>query len=293
MAEKHKKHYIKMAGRLFNLYFINKADCDSLVSQSYNRISNQYDQVWTNHMRNLTEAMINRLDISQGDKSMDLTCGTGYATSLLAGRTGIKPMGVDRSQGMIEQARSNHGEICDFTVADIIEYLKSQPDNSFDIITCCWGLGYSKPFTVIKQIRRILKPGGQLGIIDNSLFSLKEILYCSFLTFAEQPQKLHNLMRFKFLPGCNTLTSMYRLARLKTEYKENGSKSYFVNSGMEAINRLRSTGAAAGFEYAADEKDSDDIFDRFAEIIEQKYLKEGKIEVIHRYLTAIAQKQGN
>ena len=290
MAAARRKHYIKMAARLFNLYFINKADCDSLVSQSYNRISDQYDQVWTNHMRDLTEAMINRLEIASDDITLDLTCGTGYATSLLADKTNIRPIGVDRSSGMIQQARSNYGDNCDFIVSDIIDYLKAQPDNCFDIVTCCWGLGYSKPFSVIRQIKRILKPGGQIGIIDNSLFSLKEILSCSFLTFAEQPDKLQNLMRFRFLPGCKTLATMYRLAGLKTQYRKNGSKSYFVSSGMEAINRLRSTGAAAGFEYAAAENFSDEIFDRFAEIIEQKHLKDGKIEVVHRYLTAIAKK---
>ena len=288
MSNKYQKHYFKMVARLFNLFFINKADCDNLVSQSYNRISDQYDQVWTNHMRDLTADMINRLDISPDSKTLDLTCGTGYATSLLAAKTNIAPIGVDRSTGMIEQARQNHGDKCNFVISDIIEFLKDQPSQSYDTITCCWGLGYSKPYKVVKQIKRILKPGGQVGIIDNSLFSLKEIMYCSFLTFTERPDKLQNLMRFKFLPGCNTLTTLYHLAGLKPKYKHNGSKSYYVNSGKEAVNRLRSTGAAAGFEYAASETDSDEIFSRFAEIIEQKYMKDGNIEVIHRFLTAIA-----
>ena len=290
MVKKHKKHYFRFAARLFNLYFINKADCDNLVSKSYNQISDQYDQVWTNHMRDLTEAMINRLDISPDCKVLDLTCGTGYATSLLSTKTNTRPTGVDRSSGMIKQAKNNHGDNCDFVVSDVIEFLKAQPDESFDVVTCCWGLGYSRPLRVIKQIKRILKPGGQLGIIDNSLFSLKEILFCSFLTFAEQPDKLQNLMRFRFSPGCGTLTTLYRLAGLKPKYQENGSKSYFVNSGMEAINRLRSSGAAAGFEYAAKDDDSDEIFERFAEIIEQRYLKDNKIEIVHRYLIATAEK---
>ncbi len=42
---------------------------------------------------------------------------------------------------------------------------------------------------------------------------------------------------------------------LKKIHHSDGSKSYYTKSGSEAISRLQSTGAAAGFEYAANEKD--------------------------------------
>jgi ubiquinone/menaquinone biosynthesis C-methylase UbiE len=290
MNERPRKHIFRMIARIVYLFFIKPADCQRLVKKSYDHISDNYDQAWTRHIRNLTESLISRLNPKQGDTAIDLTCGTGFSTRLIAEKTNNIVVGVDSSEGMLTQARKNCDNNCVFIQADILEYLKKQSSSSVDIVTCCWGLGYLKPFAVLRQIKRILKPGGKAAIIDNSLFSLREIIYCSFLTFAEQPEKLHNLMRFKFLPGASVLRIMLRLLNLKTSYSANGSQSYTVESGQAAICKLRATGAAAGFEYACDEEEQEQVFKRFAEIIEEKYMTPRGITVIHRYLVGIAQK---
>ncbi len=91
-----KKHPFKMMARLVQLLFQpNKSD--DFVQKSYNKISSGYDAVWTNHMRGLTNDIIDQLDIQQGWGAIDLTCGTGYATSLIAQKTGQKVIGVDSS----------------------------------------------------------------------------------------------------------------------------------------------------------------------------------------------------
>lgn len=284
---KNRKHPFRFIARLIHLYFSSNDNCQSLVQKSYNRISCDYDRTWTDHMRHKTEALIDKLDIQQGQKALDLTCGTGYATGLIHSKTNNKVIGVDLSQGMLEQAKGNYLD-CEFINSDILIFLRDQQDSSFDVITCCWGLGYSKPLKVLKEIKRVLKKGGKVGIIDNTLFSLKEIMYCSLLSFMEFPEKLANLMKFRFLSNSTQLRLWLKMSGLKKTHHSDGNKSYYAKSGSEAINRLQSTGAAAGFEYAANEKDTEKIFNRFAEIIEQKYLTEDGIEIIHRYLEAIA-----
>jgi ubiquinone/menaquinone biosynthesis C-methylase UbiE len=290
MHDRLRKHYFRMMARIVYLFFIKPADCNRLVKQSYDHISDNYDQAWTEHMRKLTESLINRLNPKQGDTCIDLACGTGFATGLMAEKTYNTVIGIDSSEGMLTQARKNYNHNCVFIQADILEFLKKQISSNIDIVTCCWGLGYSRPLAVLQQIKRILKPGGRVAIIDNSLFSLREIIYCSFLTFAERPEKLRNLMRFKFLPGASFMRIIFRLLNLKTSYSANGSQSYTVESGEAVIRRLRTTGAAAGFEYACDEEEQEQIFKRFAEIIEEKYMTLSGITVTHRYLAGIAQK---
>ncbi len=290
MKEKPEKHFIKLLLRMVYLFFIKPAHCPGLVQRSYDRISENYDKTWTSHMRDITESLIDRLNPQKGDISIDLTCGTGFATNLIAERTKSRTVGVDSSQEMLCQARQKYGHRCDFTQSDVLEYLKRQSSSSVDIVSCCWGLGYSKPFAVIRQIKRILRPAGKIAIVDNTLFSLREILFCSFLTFAEQPDKLVHLMRFRFLPGYRSLCVIFRLLGMKSLYLASGVKSYTVSSGQVAIDRLRATGASAGFEYAADPADEREIFGRFAEIIEDRYRTENGIAVTHRYLAGIAQK---
>lgn len=279
-----------MLARTAHLFFVEPTDYKPLVKKSYDRISENYDQTWTHHTRELAESLIENLNPRQGDICIDLTCGTGFATNLLAEKAGTKAVGVDSSGGMLAQAITKYGDKCSFVEADALRYLKDCESSSADIITCCWGLGYCRPFAVLRQIKRVLKPGGKVAIIDNSLFSLREIMYCSFLTFAEHPEKLQNLMRFKFLPNSMILHVMFRLLNLNSLNTSDGKKSYIAASGRLAIERLRATGAAAGFEYASDEKDQEQIFDRFAEIIEEKYMTPEGITVTHRYLSGIAQK---
>lgn len=285
-----KKRPFRLLARIFNLYFFSNNQTEQLVSKSYNRISSGYDQTWTTHMRGLTGELIDTLNIQPGWRAMDLTCGTGYAAGLIAERTQTTVMGVDASDGMLQQARQGYPDSCEFIQADILDYLPTIQAESFDLVTCCWGLGYSKPLKVLRQIRRVLKKGGTVGIIDNTLFSLREVMLCSMLAFMEHPEKLENLMTFRFLMGRRHLWLWLRLAGLKPSKVWGGSKSYQVDSGIKAIERLRATGAAAGFEYAAKPEDSEMIFNRFAEILERKYQRDGHIPIIHRYLGGIAVK---
>jgi len=279
-----------MLARLAYLFFLRPNNCDELVEKSYDRISTGYDQIWTSHMRDLTASLINRVNIKEEDRAIDLACGTGFATNLIAKKTNDKVIGVDKSEGMLGQAHKNYGQSCDFENADILEYLRGLPSNSLDLVTCCWGLGYSKPFAILRQIKRVLRSTGRVAIIDNSLFSIREVIYCSFLTFMEHPDKLVNLMQFRFLMGSWHLGLLFRMLNMKPLYLGNGSKSYTVESGHVAIEKLRATGAAAGFEYAANEVDQEQIFQRFAEILEEKYMKDNTITITHRYLAGIGQK---
>ena len=290
MIREHRKNPFKTLARIAYLFFIKPANCHELVAKSYDHISSDYDRTWTTHMRDLTASIIHRLNLKQTDKAVDLACGTGFATNLIAEKTNNKPIGVDLSDGMLAHAHRNYDPSCNFINADILQYLKALPPNSLDLITCCWGLGYSKPFAVLRQIKRVLKPKGKVAIIDNSFFSLREIIYCSFLTFTEHPEKLTNLMRFRFLMGRRHLLLIFRMLNMKPEYLTSGTKSYNVQSGSLAIERLIATGAAAGFEYAAQPQHQQQIFQRFAHIIEQKYMKPDGITLIHRYFAGIAEK---
>ena len=197
MTENPKKHPLKFLTKVIHLLLSEQKDTSQLVEKSYDRISSGYDEAWTAHMRDRSEDLIKKLQLNVHTKALDLTCGTGYVTNLLSTATGQQVIGVDRSEGMLVQARENYGHCCEFLQSDILDYLRTVPSENFDIVTCCWGLGYSQPLSVLKQVKRVLKKGGTFVIIDNSLFSLFEVLYCSCLAFLENPDALDNIMRFR------------------------------------------------------------------------------------------------
>ncbi len=278
-------------GRVVKLRFFGADESADLVTDSYDRIGGGYDEVWTNHMRGLTQELIELLEPWEGAKALDLTCGTGYATGLLAERTSAKVVGVDRSEGMLAAARENYGDECEFVRADALEYLRGCEDASFDIVTNCWALGYLRPWAVVKEISRVLRPGGKVAIIDNTMYTLFGAVYCTMLTFMEQPDKLVRWVRPRFLPRSHYLAVMMRLAGLRVLRHYGGNKSYETESGAAAVAKLRATGAAAGFENMAGGEDQEELFERLAEIMERKLKRDGKVRITHRYLAATGHKK--
>lgn len=290
----HNKHlsrqWFSLLARIAGLLRRQPQRSASLVRRSYDRIAAGYDEAWTHHMRDLSVRLLEHLDVPDDARCLDLTCGTGFVTAELAGRTTGQVVGVDASAGMLDVARRRHGDRCAFVEADALEYLRSLDTESLDVVTCGWGLGYTRPWPVVRQVARVLRRGGSVGVIDNTMFSLAGVVWASLLTFAEQPQALEHALLVRFLPGSTTLATMMRACHLSVGIHYGGRKTYFVPDGQTAIARLTATGAAAGFEFAANADQDDRIFARFAEILEQRSMSRRGIPITHRYLAAVGRK---
>jgi ubiquinone/menaquinone biosynthesis C-methylase UbiE len=281
-----KRHWGQLIVRATRLFLLQPEKTSDLVTASYDHLASGYDDAWTNHMRRLSLAMFDELAPPAGARCLDLTCGTGFIAGELARRTGGEVIGVDASEGMLVEAQKTHGRYCRFVHDDALRFLRRQESSSFDVITCGWGLGYTRPMCVVRQIARVLKPGGRVGIIDNSLFSLAGVLWASFQTFAEHPRALRHAMRVRFLPHSLVLAMMMRLAGLGVVRRRDGAKTYHVPNGQAALERLVATGAAAGFEFAVFDEQREAVFHRFAEIMDARRTEQG-VAVTHRYLQAV------
>jgi len=310
-----RRRWLRLAARVARLAISQPRRTADLVQASYDVVAPGYDAAWTDHMRGLALEMLDRLTVPAGAECLDLACGTGFLTEELARRSGRRAVGVDASAGMLAVARRERGSAADFVQADALEYLarkrcqepfsgkckngpfsggavkKKVPDTFFcaDVVTCGWGLGYMRPWRVVRRAAGALRPGGRLGIIDNSLFSLAEVIGCSIRAFAERPEALEHVMKVRFLPAPWVLAAMMRAAGLRILASWGGEKTYHVPTGRAAVERLTATGAAAGFEFASAPAARDEVFARFAEIVEARRTGLG-IPITHRYLAAIGEK---
>lgn len=285
-----RRHWLALAARIARLTWRPAEPTAALVGRSYDRIAAGYDQAWTDHMRHLTRAMLDKLAPPPGAACVDLACGTGWATGELARRTRTRAIGVDASAGMLAVARGRRDR-CRFVQADVLAYLRRRPARSADVITCCWALGYSRPGALVRQIARVLRPRGRVGIIDNTFFSLAGVLSSAMLAFAERPAALRHVMRVRFLPHSSVLTAMLRLAGVGVEAAWDGTQTYHEPDGASAIARLQATGAAAGFEFAVGEADQEAVFRRFGEILQQRFGAGDGVPITHRYLAAVGHKR--
>jgi len=104
---------------------------------------------------------------------IELGCGTGYVSSWLA-RRGARPVGIDNSEQQLATARrlqAEHG--IEFPLlhgnAEQVPY----PDESFDLAVSEYGAAiWCDPYVWIPEAARLLRPGGRLAFLGNSVVSM-------------------------------------------------------------------------------------------------------------------------
>ena len=107
-----------------------------------------------------------------GLDAIELGCGTGYVSSWLA-RRGARPVGIDNSAAQLATARrlqAEHG--LRFPLlhgnAEQVPY----PDASFDLAVSEYGAAiWCDPYAWIPEAARLLRPGGRLVFLCNSVLS--------------------------------------------------------------------------------------------------------------------------
>ncbi len=143
-----------------------------------------YDlQVWlVSHGREsrLRDTMLNLARLAPGEAMLDVGCGTG--TLAIAARARLGPagevVGLDASPEMIASARGKArraGVPVDFETgpAQALPF----PDDRFDLATCTLMLHHlPRPGreVCLREIRRVLKPGGRALIVDFATSSTQQ-----------------------------------------------------------------------------------------------------------------------
>lgn len=111
------------------------------------------------------EHMLNLLDVQPGERVLDLATGTGWTARRLA-QKGARVTGIDIGEGVIDAARrlatASNLDI-DFDVGDAEG--TDLPGGAFDVITSTCGVMFaSRPDAVARELARLTKPGGRIGL---------------------------------------------------------------------------------------------------------------------------------
>ncbi|PQO41147.1 class I SAM-dependent methyltransferase [Blastopirellula marina] len=144
------------------------------AKQFYDRISHVYDLIADGGEHKAREQGLSVLDVQEGETVLEIGYGTGNSVLELAksvGPTG-QVLGIDISKGMQEVARKKVKEAgFKDTVSLLIGAVPPLPfeDDSFDVVTMSFTLELfpleTIP-TVLDECRRVLKPGGRLGVVS-------------------------------------------------------------------------------------------------------------------------------
>src|SRR5258705_872183 len=114
---------------------------------------------WGEHIHRYNEAL---LYISAGDTVVDIACGTGFGTAIIAGKTMGKVIGGDIAPEAIDECSKQWSKSnLEFRVLDGTRL--DFPDQYFDKIVSFETIEHTGQYReMVGEFARVLKPGGQL-----------------------------------------------------------------------------------------------------------------------------------
>lgn len=144
---------------------------------TYDRMSRWYDALAEGSEGELTEEGLQKLGLAPGEAALEVGCGTGHGLVTLARRVGPagRVAGADLSRGMLRRSSETvdraglHGAV-PLVLADAA-YLPFA-SRSFDAVFMSYTLELidtPEIPAVLSQCRRVLRPGGRLGVVALAL----------------------------------------------------------------------------------------------------------------------------
>ena len=118
----------------------------------------------------IPESELRLLDGVGGADALELGCGTGYVSAWLA-RRGARPVGVDPTGAQLRTARLLQGDFgLRFPLVQAAGEQVPLRTESFDLVISEYGAAiWADPYRWIPEAARLLRPGGDLVFLGNSV----------------------------------------------------------------------------------------------------------------------------
>lgn len=135
------------------------------------------DQAWR-------RATVRMAGVREGDRVLDVACGTGDLTRLFARAGAGEAVGADFTPEMLEIARRKTRDAnARYIEADAMDL--PFEDASFDVVSIAFGIrNVAEPARALAEFHRALRPGGRLVILEfsrprNPLVRWGNRIYCN------------------------------------------------------------------------------------------------------------------
>jgi aconitate hydratase len=142
---------------------------DKMVVETYNREAKTFDHFGHGLSEKSDRRLADIVAPKAGDICLDVATGTGNSALSLSGRVGPegKVYAIDLADAMLEyaerKARARKVKNVEFKRMDAMHL--DFEDDVFDVVTCGLALFYFPDIMgALQEMRRVLKPGGTLGI---------------------------------------------------------------------------------------------------------------------------------
>lgn len=231
------------------------------------------------------EDLLSLLNAQKGERILDLGCGTGHLTNLIA-QTGAEVIGIDNSEEMIAKAKKEFSSI-QFSLQSATDFHFDEPfDAIFSNAVLHWVTEIEK---VVDCLYENLKKGGRVVLEFGGKHNIQHIIAAlqNALINNGHPEKAE--MNFWYFPSLSEFSSLLENKGFRVEYAahfdrptaledtENGIKDWLKMFGQNFFKGI-------------DETISDKIRSEAQEAIRSTNFKDGNWYANYKRLRVIARK---
>ena len=138
------------------------------MRKQYNQMAAVYDRIWSRYISKSLSFLKDWAQLDPLDTVLDVACGTGaFERLVLLEQPTRSIIGVDLSEKMLEIAAQKCRDYPNVAFQNASVTALPFVDRSFDVVVSASAFHYfENPTAALIEMRRVLKPEGELTILD-------------------------------------------------------------------------------------------------------------------------------
>lgn len=141
------------------------------------------------------EQLVRTLPVPANGRVIDVPCGNGFYSMLLANRlqAGAELVAADACPNHVAQLQAfflDHPTQCTTTIREADAYHLPDADRSFDLVWCAESLISLEPHAAVSELHRVVKPTGTVAILEVDEFH-HVLMHWPAELEAAMPQAIH------------------------------------------------------------------------------------------------------
>jgi MoaA/NifB/PqqE/SkfB family radical SAM enzyme/SAM-dependent methyltransferase len=263
------------------------------LQKAYDSIHRDYDVYWLSAAGGPIRKLVRTVTaLRPPPRSVfEAGCGTGFATSLLAGQLNpdCRIFAADLSRGMIRVAKertasAGHRNVHYYRGDALTLMARRAP---FDLIFSSWALGYIPMNRFFKVARASLNRPGRIAFVVHRQNSPGKELRIFYKLVGENPSVLKKRVHFDFPRDKAHVEWLLRENSFVPERITGGRIVFVCSSPEDVLTHLLRSGAGTAFYDALDPDSRQYMEERFKDELARR-VRNGLYNVVHDYIMCIA-----
>lgn len=173
---------------------------------------------------------------------------------------------------------------------DMIKFMEGIPNESIDIVVCGWAICYTNPTIFMREVNRVLKPNGKVGIIETRSDSEQLLMRAFEEVLCENPSYLKKYIKIELPSNDKVIEKWFLKEKFHQVYVWEGEEVLPCENASDAIEWILRSGAASGFLDVLDSLRQREILTHIEKKMDVLLKEDTNNKLSHTYVAGIAKK---